>query len=173
MPLISQDKTYHDFADNITRYGIPRFGDVVTNIPFFFIGLYGLTVVKRLDHRFLFLGFMLTAFGSGYYHWNPNNYSLVYDRLGMSIALMGLFCAVCADYGVKWAKLYPFMFFGIVSVLYWAKFDELVPYAIMQFGSIFYSVFLLLMKKNPYETRLYLFLAYGSYAVVESCRKGR
>jgi hypothetical protein len=167
MPLIPQDKSYHDFADKSVHYGIPHFGDVVTNIPFFFVGLYGLTVTKRLDYRFFFLGFILTAFGSSYYHLNPNNNTLVFDRLPMSIALMAMFSAICADYGMKWVKLYPSVLFGIASVLYWAKFDELVPYAIVQFGSLLYNVFLLLMKKHPYETRLYLFLAFVAYSMAK------
>jgi hypothetical protein len=167
MPLIPQDKSYHDFADKSVRYGIPHFGDVITNIPFFFVGLYGLTVTTRPDYRCFFIGFILTAFGSAYYHLNPHNPTLVFDRLPMSIALMAMFSAICADYGVKWVKLYPSVLFGIASVLYWAKFDELVPYAIVQFGSLLYNVFLLLMKRSPYESRLYLFLAFGAYSMAK------
>jgi hypothetical protein len=167
MPLIPQDPSYHDFADKTIRYGIPHFFDVVTNVPFFFVGLYGLTVTKRQDYRFFFIGFLLTAFGSAYYHWNPNNSTLVWDRLPMSISLMALCSAICADYGVKSVKLYPALLFGIGSVLYWAKYDELVPYALVQFGSLLYNFYLLMMKRSPYDTRLFLFLAFASYGMAK------
>jgi hypothetical protein len=167
MPLIPQDLSYHDFADQTTRYGIPHFLEVITNIPFFLVGLYGLTVAKRQDYRIFFIGFLLTAFGSAYYHWNPNNSTLVWDRLPMSISLMGLFCVFCADYGVKWVKLYPALLFGVGSVLYWAKYDELVPYGVTQFGSLLYNFYLLLMKRSPYDTRLFLFLAFASYGLAK------
>ena len=40
-----------------------------------------------------FLGLFLTGFGSGYYHWEPTNDTLVLDRLPMTI----LFAGVVAD----------------------------------------------------------------------------
>ncbi|MBT3812899.1 MAG: hypothetical protein HOE45_04700 [Gammaproteobacteria bacterium] len=37
---------------------------------------------------------ILVAAGSSYYHWNPNNQTLVWDRLPMTICFMSLFVAL-------------------------------------------------------------------------------
>jgi hypothetical protein len=73
--------------------GIPNFGDVVSNVPFGVIGIWGLLSLlssnpDRLAGRFLdsrerwpyvlvFIALLLTAFGSSYYHLSPNDSRLV------------------------------------------------------------------------------------------------
>src|SRR3954469_22093321 len=109
MPIISQDLTYHNFADNSHIAGIPHCSDVVTNLPFLLVGLWGVTVTRRADWLWFFVGFMLTAFGSAYYHWEPNNATLVWDRQPMSISFMALLSAICTDYKITAVKLYPAM----------------------------------------------------------------
>ena len=42
VPPVAQDLAYHDFADQRTLLGIPNFWNVVSNVPFFFIGLLGI-----------------------------------------------------------------------------------------------------------------------------------
>jgi hypothetical protein len=37
----------------------------------------------------LFLGIFLTGFGSSYYHWNPNDDTLFWDRLPMTLCFNG------------------------------------------------------------------------------------
>jgi len=41
VPRIPQDPTYHQFADDRTLLGIPNFWNVVTNIPFVLVGIFG------------------------------------------------------------------------------------------------------------------------------------
>jgi hypothetical protein len=69
---IPQDKNYHDFADNRKAFGIPNFINVITNLPFGIIGLWGLWVVRHVKFKELkritvglFTGFLLLAIGSG------------------------------------------------------------------------------------------------------------
>ena len=61
MAPISQDMEYHNFADGQTYFDIPNIGNVLSNIPFLFVGLYGLFLYceKRivLSH---FTGFFST-----------------------------------------------------------------------------------------------------------------
>ena len=47
LPPISQDQSYHDFADQRTLLGIPNFWNVVSNIPFIAIGAVGLRQFGR------------------------------------------------------------------------------------------------------------------------------
>jgi hypothetical protein len=72
VPPISQDQDYHQFADQRTLLGIPNFWNVISNFPFFAVGALGLMRFYQKPATFvLFSGFLLTGFGSSYYHWNP------------------------------------------------------------------------------------------------------
>ena len=114
LPRIPQPLSYHDFADRRSFFGIPNFNDVASNLPFAVIGLWGLALLRRLisnpaghfhfiDRRepwpylFVFVGLLLTAFGSSYYHLDPNNATLVWDRLPMTITFMSMVAAVIME----------------------------------------------------------------------------
>src|SRR5205823_8261116 len=102
---IPQDVSYHSFADKRQFLGVPNFLNVVSNLPFLVVGLLGLRLVlgngkdqqvflnsvERWPYLVLFIGVTLTAFGSGYYHWAPDNDRLVWDRLPMAITFMAFF----------------------------------------------------------------------------------
>lgn len=94
---IPQPLSYHNFADQRAWLGIPNFGDVVSNLPFAIVGLWGLIAlwkpgsIKFSDARerwlylIMFAALILTAFGSGYYHLAPDNARLVWDRIPIMI----------------------------------------------------------------------------------------
>src|SRR5579872_6737446 len=102
-PRVPQPLSYHNFADHRAWLGIPNFGDVVSNLPFAFVGIWGLIFLfssqstgsfvdkrERWAYCLVFLGLFLTAFGSSYYHLAPDNARLVWDRLPMTIVFMAL-----------------------------------------------------------------------------------
>jgi hypothetical protein len=95
VPPIPQDQSYHQFADQRILLGMPNFWNVVSNLSFIAIGAAGLW---RFHHHsstiILFLGIFLTGFGSSYYHWNPNDSTLVWDRLPMTLGFMAIL-AIC------------------------------------------------------------------------------
>lgn len=113
LPRIPQPLSYHHFADQRGLLGIPNFGDVASNLPFAVIGVWGLIFMFRssssqlaerfLDRReqwpyyFVFAGLLLTAFGSSWYHLNPNNDTLVWDRLPMTITFMAMVSSVIME----------------------------------------------------------------------------
>jgi len=113
LPRIPQPQSYHSFADRRGFLGISNFGDVVSNVPFGVIGIFGLLFLLRsspsqLKKSFLhscerwpyvlvFIGLLLTAFGSSYYHLSPNNARLVWDRLPMTIAFMAMVAAIISE----------------------------------------------------------------------------
>ena len=112
-PRIGQPQSYHTFADQRRWLGIQHFGDVVSNVPFAIVGIWGLWFLLRLtpeQTRVHFIdarerwpyvlvagGLLLTAFGSGYYHLAPDNARLVWDRLPMTIVFMSLISAMIAE----------------------------------------------------------------------------
>lgn len=138
IPRIPQPLSYHQFADRRGLFGIPNFGDVASNLPFALIGAWGIAFVlqsrSKTHHRtfvdereqwpylFAFIGLLLTAFGSSYYHLAPDNARLVWDRLPMTITFMSMVSAVIAErisvrLGI-WL-LPVFLVIGPASVLQW------------------------------------------------------
>jgi hypothetical protein len=109
-PRTDLPASYHSFADRRSWLGIPNFGDVVSNLAFLISGVSGLVFVfkksslahfadrgERWPYVFVFLGLLLTAFGSAYYHLAPDNDRLMWDRLPMTIAFMALVAALIAE----------------------------------------------------------------------------
>ena len=136
VPPIPQPQDYHRFADQQTLLGIPNFWNVVSNLPFVAVGLVGLLQVRDLAGRMIFLGVFLTGFSSSYYHWNPNDAVLFWDRLPMSIAFMAILSSVVEeriDPKVGRALLWPLVALGIVSLLIWRQTDDLRLYGWVQF----------------------------------------
>lgn len=109
-PPIHQDETYHDF-ERTTMFGVDDFGIVASNGAFLLVGLWGLWRVagRRLapgpfgspgehwPYLVFFLGVVLIALGSGYYHAGPTTGTLLWDRLTMTVAFMALLAAFIAD----------------------------------------------------------------------------
>jgi len=77
---------------------------------------------ERWPYIFVFLGLFLTAFGSAYYHWNPTNATLLWDRLPMTIAFMGIIAALITErIGVRvgLTALAPLLLIGAASAIQW------------------------------------------------------
>ncbi len=160
VPPIPQDPAYHAFADERPLFRIPNFANVVSNLPFLLVGLLGFRFLAR-DPRArggsafaspadrppywpFFAGVGLTAFGSAYYHWDPNNGTLFWDRVPMTIAFMALLASVLGERvsvraGAR--ALWPLVLAGLASTLYWHLTEargagDLRPYGLVQFGSM-------------------------------------
>jgi hypothetical protein len=134
-PRVPQPQSYHDFADQRRWMGVANFGDVASNLLFALAGASGLVFLFRapgqsrfLDLRerwayvFVFLGLFLTAFGSAYYHLAPDNARLVWDRLPMTLAFMGLVGAMISErvsLRVGFYLLPVLLLIGVGSVVFW------------------------------------------------------
>jgi len=134
LPPIPQPLSYHNFADHRAWLGIPNFGDVISNLPFAIVGMWGLILLfspgtvefsdgrERWLYLVMFASLILTAFGSGYYHLAPDNARLVWDRIPIMIVFMALLAAVIAErvtVGTGLA-LFPILeIIGVASIFYW------------------------------------------------------
>jgi len=95
---IAQDPAYHLFVDQRAALSIPNFQNVMSNLPFAVVGLGGLFLILsnlRIVNNeakpawlVFFVGVFVTALGSGYYRLSPDNETLIWDRLPMTIAFM-------------------------------------------------------------------------------------
>ena len=175
MPAIPQDLGYHMFADTRPFLGIPNFGNVISNGAFLISGLLGLSFLfrdrdtnMRLAWWAFFTGVLLVTLGSGYYHWQPADETLVWDRLTMTIAFSAATAAFIADY-VKKQLEKPLLIFllpvGMASVIYWHLTNDLRVYFVVQ-GTVFLTllaVLALFVKSGP--DRKYVLLALGCYVL--------
>jgi hypothetical protein len=195
-PAIRQDPAYHHFVDVRTIAGIPNFWNVTSNALFLFFGILGMRFVLRyhdLDdpHRFLvpverwpyfifFAGVALTAFGSSYYHWSPNNHTLVWDRLPMTLGFMSLLAAMIAERisvraGI--AGLAPLLAFGFISVEFWNVTEsrghgDLRLYALTQFGSLLVLLLMLALFPPRYTRGSDFLIALAFYALAKVLEVG-
>lgn len=186
-PSIPQDTLYHQFADRRELWGISNFWNVVTNVPFLILGLIGTGILLFGKYRHeshdlqsayltFFVGVSLVALGSGYYHLDPSSEALVWDRLPMTVAFMAL-CSIVAGERLSVCLgtrlLWPLVFMGILSVVYWAYTEslgrgDLRPYALVQFLPGVLIPMILLMFESKYADNRYYWAMLGCYALAKA-----
>jgi hypothetical protein len=131
LPPIPQDQAFHRLADQRALFGIPNFWNVVSNVPFFVIGILGLRVPRPLSQRIFFFSIFLVGFGSSYYHWAPSDPPLMWDRLPITLGFMAIFANLLEERVSEKAGralLWPLLALGIVSLLVWRATDDLRLY---------------------------------------------
>ena len=186
LPAMPQPLSYHAFADTREAFGIGNFLDVSSNLAFAIAGLAGLIVTlqprtcfasasERWPYGVFFVGVLLTAAGSAYYHLAPNNETLFWDRLPMTISFMSLISAQVADrinarLGV--ALLVPLLLVGIASVLYWivterAGRGNVMPYAVLQGYSVVILVGLAASHPSRYTHGAAIYAVFAGYVLAK------
>ena len=171
LPPISQDQNYHDFADQRTILGIPHFWNVVSNLPFIVIGVAGV----RRSHRdpaifVLFLAILMTGFGSSYYHLDPNDRTLFWDRLPMSIGFMAILALAIEerlDAKAGAILLWPLIAIGVFSLLLWRWNGDLRLYGWVQFFPCAALLLLFLLFPPKYTGTFYWVIAAALYALAK------
>lgn len=183
---IEQDPTYHLFVDQRAFFGIPNFFNVASNIPFLFVGIFGLYWLKALAHKkhkpevmlsyaILFIGIGLVALGSSYYHLWPGNETLVWDRLPMTIAFMALCSVIAGEFiSTRYGKslLFTLLIFGFFSVIYWHYTEtqgsgDLRLYALVQFLPLLLAPVILLCFKPSFTLSSGYWLLMGAYILAK------
>lgn len=175
---IAQDPHYHMFADQRTLCGINHFWNVMSNLPFLLVGIYGLLRLRKIEipsiksaYVVFCLGVILVCFGSGYYHYSPDNHTLVWDRLPMTIAFMALFSLLLHERVLanpKTFMLIPLLIIGAASVFYWDWTEsqgqgDLRFYALVQFLPIILIPLILWIYPKRYFNAGYLLWAFVFY----------
>lgn len=182
---VPQSVEYHQFADNRRIWGIDNFWNVASNLPFLVIGAAGalwLVRSRRYERRLrvlygvFFAGVFLTGFGSSYYHLAPDHHRLVWDRLPMVIAFVGIFCAVVAERVTTRAGVLlavPLMAVAIFTVWYWIHSEQhgagdLRPYATIQLCPMALIPVLLLTFRPQFDRTLDIVIALGFYGAAKA-----
>jgi hypothetical protein len=170
LPPISQDQSYHRFADQRAFLGVPNFWNVVSNLPFIAVGAVGVQQFRRNSTALvIFLGIFLTGFGSSYYHWDPNDRTLFWDRLPMTLSFMGILTAVAEErLGARaGALLWPLVATGIISLLLWRFTGDLRLYGWVQFFPCLALPILILTLPPKYTGTFYWVIAAALYALAK------
>ncbi len=183
LPSFAQPQSFHDYADGRVWLGLPHAADVLSNLPFLAVGALGLRFVLYgwrtknpaafLDrsaawpYALLFVGVVLTAFGSAWYHVQPNDATLVWDRLPIALGFAGLVAGTLTDRASQRISQWTFAFatVGAGTVLYWHVSGNLVPYLVMQVGFIAAALVATAWIKSSYTHANRVYAAAGLYAV--------
>ena len=149
-------------ADMREWHGLPNAMDVLSNLPFFAIGLWGLIRLHGIDAAqarascrnhaaaeppadaldcawLFFAGLLLTAAGSIFYHLQPDALRLAADRAGMAVAFAGLI-GLAASERVSPRAGWPAAWFtlagGLLAVTVYHETRNVMPWAVVQFGGM-------------------------------------
>lgn len=150
LPPYTQDPVYHAFADTRAWGLIPNAADTLSNGAFIIAGLMGLVWLKQDRLHFshpgmrtavmtLIAGAIMIGLTSAYYHLQPTDARLVFDRFAMTIAFTGALSMLAYDrLSVPVARItYPLLLvLAPASVIIWATTTNLTPYYVVQFGGI-------------------------------------
>lgn len=181
-----QWQSYYLFADNRTLLDIPNFWNVVSNALFLVPGIAGLWILGSGNHpgivpalnpayHILFAGVLLTAFGSAWFHLAPNNDSLFWDRLPMTIAFMSLTAIIVGEHiSARLGRnlLWPLLFIGAVSVLYWDYSEsrnagDLRLYALVQFLPMLLIPVILIGYPSVFDRIRFVWIVFLLYALAK------
>jgi hypothetical protein len=129
-PALPQDQSYHAFAGR-TPPDLDT-ANFLSNIAYLLAGVWGLMVIERravfhdpLERqlaRLFFLALFATGLGSAWYHKAPDNLSLFWDRLPLSLVLVSATALLLAERTEAdrggWL-LAAWLLAGPAAVIYW------------------------------------------------------
>jgi hypothetical protein len=187
IPPFAQPLEYHLFADTRSCFGIPNFANTMSNMAFLIVGVWGMRALAqhrpgmflRADeafaYRVLFIATALIAVGSAYYHLEPNNDTLFWDRLPMVVgfgALIGAIAGERIDRRAMQPALWAGILVGVFTLVYWLWTEHigagnLMPYALFQGYSIVLALAIIALFPSPYTGGRDLFIGLALYGVAK------
>jgi hypothetical protein len=187
---VAQWPDYHDFADRRTILGVPNFWDVVSNLPFLLVGFLGFFELRRQrkaglfedprevwPYGVFFLGVFLSGIASTYYHLEPGNDRLFWDRLPIVLTVVSLVSIVLMEKvslraGLR--VLVPLTFLGVLSIFHWTWTGDLRTFGFVQFYPIIFIglVLWLFPKSFPAGREMTRLAVYYTLAKVLELRDG-
>ena len=139
----------HGFADARPWLGLPCALDVLSNLPFLLFGAWGLWRLRmraaavdastRACAALFFGGLVLTAAGSAFYHWQPDDAGLLWDRAAMAVAFAGMLGLAAggriSPRSGPWLAAAALVG-GALAVVAWRASGNLLPWGVVQFGGM-------------------------------------
>lgn len=186
MPSIPQPPSYHRFADPHVCFGQPFCADLVSNLPFVFVGLAGLVFLsgrrtpslppsQRWAYWRFFFTLVLAGLASAYYHLAPDNQRLAVDRTAIVLVLSAWLSIVVGERFKS--RFIPAVFIattglGLATVITWiagesAGRGDLRPYLFFQ--TLTFLVALAAVLSGRFAMRPYHFATVVLYALALAC----
>lgn len=185
----------HDFADRRLWLAIPNAADVLSNVPFAGLGLWclalqlaqwrqlrrapqgglgdpAITPAQQVVLALFGLGLLATALGSARYHWAPSDSTLLWDRLGMTLAFAGVLGIAALERITQrsgvWSALVG-VGAGAAALWLWRASGDVLPWSVYQFGGM--GVLLVLACLPAHGKGLGISLAgiIGCYVLAKVC----
>ena len=183
LPSIEQNQNYHNFADQRTLFGVRNALDTLSNLAFIIVGALGL--VNFYNNQYIkisnsfsvilnlfFISIILTGLGSSFYHLSPNDFTLVFDRLAMSLVFASIlamlaYLKISPRFGLH--TLAELLILAPLTVLIWKFNGNLTPYVVLQFGGIILVILTLLLTKTRMQGPCFtsLIILYGAAKLAE------
>ena len=180
----AQSPDYPQFADQGITLQLPHGMDVLSNLAFLLAGISGWIRLRRvalMDHRLqnwvrgYAISLIAIALGSAFYHLEPGNDTLVWDRLPMVVTFSLFFSLILASHLsiVLAQKLLPVLLLsGVGSTLYWYQTElsgagDLRFYAAFQFLGLGMVVLILLMFPARHLSKSMLVLTVAWYVLAK------
>lgn len=178
LPAVAQWASYHDFADQRSLAGVPHAANVLSNLPFLLVGALGLAWLRGAAARgvaaaygLLFVGVLLTAFGSAWYHLDPRDATLVWDRVPIALAFAGLVAGTLADRAPRRRLPYTVAFATVAAgtVVAWVVAANLMPYLVMQASFVAAALVATARLPSQYSHGRWLYGAAALYGLAVAC----
>ena len=144
------------FADTRALLGLPNAGDVLSNLPFLVMGVWGLARLRTsrdapVGAGWFFAGLILTWAGSSFYHLDPDvPRGLMADRFGMAVGFAGfLGIATSERISLRAGHAVVVLMTAAGLLAAWIALENLTPWAVVQFGGMALAVGLTLTRPLP------------------------
>lgn len=138
----------HPFVDARVLWGIPNALDVLSNLSFVGMGVWGLYALHRAPvvatatrqaATVFFTGLLLTCLSSSFYHWGPDAWGLAVDRAGMAVAFAGVLGLAAAERVSQRAAPWVWgsvLAAGMLAIMLNFAAGLVAPWAVVQFGGM-------------------------------------
>ncbi|PSW21898.1 hypothetical protein C9I98_01120 [Photobacterium sanctipauli] len=182
---IHQSRNFYNYADQRLILGVPHFWNVVSNLGFLLVGILGLLrsirhyqhVAKvRPAYPLFFISLIGAFIGSSYYHYTPDAFSLMVDRIPITTGFVCLYCIViaeCLSPELGRRMLFLLIGYGILSVLYWYMTDvttgrgNMAAYVLVQLLPIIHLPLIIKLYPSRYTHSHYYIYALFWYVLAK------
>lgn len=183
---IAQDPGYHLFADNRMFLSVPNFFNISSNAFFVLVGTTAcyLLIIRRplsinnnlyIHYLIFFSGILFIGLASGYYHYSPDNGSLLIDRIFIAITFMTFFSIIVAEYITPkhtFIMMPLLIIIGVASTIYWYATElqgagDLRWYGLVQFLPLLLIAMILVLYRSPHNDKFYIGLILIFYMIAK------